>query len=478
VNQASHDSLGVFRDRSLYSTTREPRVGIIDRFLRRAASSHPDDLLAALIDTVERSEPRQLVRLIDENRERIRAEFQSWVTVPDEVRADPTALGRYANTLIALATLFEQSGDPSLRRSLERPGGDNDLAKWTHTIERVDRLINEDQAAAAASILRTTLDEMRGVSGTGVAYLYPRVLGRLGLALSLVGEKDEAVSVTRQALDLCNQAGDAEGIETCTWNLQAIGAPEFALPLNDRPFHVVFFDADGRILSPDSLWAASGPIRWEVRGGAIHPEARRLHLEGRAAGERGDRNGAIAIFTEAASVDPAWPYPVYDRAFAHLLQQDFEAARGDYRKVLELSPDGFFLAATAADLLTREAAGEFPRGLCHAFVMLEHMTAGQQESIAEQLVERFPSHAPAWELHSSFIDDAAATLTAINRGLAARPDPDTRGSLLLRRALTLHGLGQVGTALELLGVLSETPDSLATRANAVVAAAWIRSIQP
>ena len=110
-----------------------------------------------------------------------------------------------------------------------------------------------------------------------------------------------------------------------------------------------------------------------------------------------------------------------------LLTQEFDAALADYRKVLELAPHGFFVAAEAADLLTREAAGEFPAGLYLAFAMLEHIPKEQQQSIAEQLVEQFSSHAPAWNLLANSIKDPVERLTAIERGLQARPDPTRVG---------------------------------------------------
>jgi tetratricopeptide (TPR) repeat protein len=350
------------------------------------------------------------------------------------------------------------------------------MTQWTSTIERADRLISEGKSAEAVPLLMASLDQLRGVSGTAVAHFHPRLLGRLGQALREVGDKDEAIRVTREALDLCKQTGDGEGVQVYTRNLQTLGAPEFAQSLGDAGFHIVFCDADDRVLSPDEVSVASGTIRFEVRSGRkIHPEAQRLHEEGRATGGRGDHTGAIALFNQAAAIEPAWPYPVYDRAFAHLIMREFDAALVDYRKVLELAPKGFYVAAQAADLLTREAAGEFPAGLYLAFAMLEHIPKEQQQSIAEQFVERFPSHAPAWNLLANGIQDPSAKLTAIERGLAARPDPDTRGSLLILKASSLHALGQTTSALELLESLREAPDSLSTQATATITAAAVRS---
>jgi tetratricopeptide (TPR) repeat protein len=449
-------------------------MGITDWFHRRATSSQPVDLLAALIDAAERDDARRLMDLINENSARIKAEFKAWTKVQEPIRGDPAALGHYANTLITVAALFERSGDPSLRDLLEGRGRDNPLSEWANALERTDRLVNDGKAAEAIPILRASLDQIRSASGTGVTHYYPRTLGRLGLALSQVGDKDEAIRLTREARDFCRRSGDAEGVRTYALNLEAMGAPDVAIALSDSRFHVVFLDADGRILPLDEVSVARGTIRFEVRGGKTDPEAKRLHEEGRAAGAQGDHDAAITLFNRAARVDPTWPYPVYDRAFAHLIKQNFEAALADYRKVLELSPDGFFVAAVAVDLLTREASGEFPTGLYHAFAMLEHIPADQQREIVEQLVQKFPSHAPAWKLLLNFIADPTAKLTAIERGLGARPDRDTHGALLIRKALTLHELGQTESALELLASLAESRNSLATQAGATVAAALVR----
>jgi hypothetical protein len=156
--------------------------------------------------------------------------------------------------------------------------------------------------------------------------------------------------------------------------------------------------------------------------------------------------------------------------------QEFDAALTDFRKTLELAPTGFFVAATAADMLTREAAGEFPRGLYAAFAMLEHMSAQQQQSVAEQLVQEFPSHAPAWQLRARLSDDPPAKLAAIECGLKARPDPDTRGRLLVHKALALHAQGEPERALEILQPLTASVgDSLSSHAMAYTVTAVIQS---
>jgi tetratricopeptide (TPR) repeat protein len=453
-------------------------MGMSEWFRRRATSATSQaDLLGALLEGFEREDYDRLMRLINENSDRIRAEFRSWTSVPERIRQDPTALARYAHALNGIAALFDKSGDPSLKRWLEGNDRENPFKHWDELLRRAEMRTNSGHAADAVPLLRDALEQMSAAAVVGIDAFRARVLGRLGVALAKTGNTPEAIRVTREALDICQRLNDQDGVRAYTQNLNAIGTYEVTDATDGGRFTVVFMDAEGRTLAPEELAAAIGRVRWEIRDHKeLHPEAKRLHEAGRAAGSTGDHDAAIALFAEAAALDSSWPYPVYDRAFAHLLKRDFDAALTDYRKVLELSPRGFFVASAAVDMLTREAAGEFPPGLYAAFAMLEHMPAEQQRSIAQQLVEKFPAHAPAWQVHAGFLEDASERLAAIEHGLAARPDPDTRGSLLVGQALALHRLGETDRALMILEPLTTSiSDSLSTQAKAYLARAFIQS---
>lgn len=83
--------------------------------------------------------------------------------------------------------------------------------------------------------------------------------------------------------------------------------------------NIVFRSADGRTLTLEQLESANGKVNYEILGDeAVPPEARSLHERGRQAGGAGDYKEALALLTRAAQLAPAWPYPVYDRAFARL----------------------------------------------------------------------------------------------------------------------------------------------------------------
>jgi tetratricopeptide (TPR) repeat protein len=454
-------------------------MGLSNWFRGRRSTPPPEDLLAALLSGFEREDYAGLMSLINDNGETIRAQFQSWTKVPAAVRADPAALQRYGNTLVRIARIFEKAGDPSLYDLITGKGHDNPVVQWQNDCERADQLTNDGQPAEAVTILRAALEAMHGASGTAVDHWRPRALGRLGIALSKLGDRSEAIRVTREALELCRQAGDAEGVQVYTTNLNQFGTYEVSDDRDDSRSIVVFVDEDGQTLTPEELHKARGTVKWEMRSVHLpHPDAGRLRDEGRAAGERGDHAEAIGLFTQAAELDPKWPAPVYDRAFTHLLEQDFDAALADYRKTLDLAPRGYFVAAQAADMLAREAAGEFPPGLYASFALLEHMPREEKQSILEQLVRKFPSHAPAWEAHANFVTDPAELLAAVEQGLGACPDPYTLGMLLVRKAFALNGLKRTEEAVEILQRLIASPgELLSTHAVAYLALAMIRQHQ-
>ena len=209
------------------------------------------------------------------------------------------------------------------------------------------------------------------------------------------------------------------------------------------------------------LLEVTGKVRYEFIGkGSVPAAAEALHQQARQAGGRGDYKTAIALLVQASDLAPAWPYPVYDRAFTHLLMEDFEGARTYYRMTLELSPRGFFTAITALDTLTREQNGDLPSGTYLAYVSLEWMQdEAEKENAVRELVNQIPQFAPAWKAFASLCDDDDERLSAIEKGLAAHPDAETKGMLEINRALILNLKGDRAAAVQLLGELALDPRS-------------------
>ncbi len=78
----------------------------------------------------------------------------------------------------------------------------------------------------------------------------------------------------------------------------------------------------------------------------------------------------------------------------------------------------------------------------------------QRAEIAGQLVVSVPSFAPSWNGHANFVADPVPRLDAIEKGLAARPDPNTRGLLTVKKAFTMSSLSDTEGAMRLLQQLS------------------------
>ena len=192
----------------------------------------------------------------------------------------------------------------------------------------------------------------------------------------------------------------------------------------------------------------------------IPEEANKLHQQARQFGASGEYEKAIAALTQAQSLAPDWPYPPYDMAFTYLLMNDMEKAREFYEKTVELSPRGFFTALTALDTLNREASGEFPEGTYAAYMSLEWTQDPQQKSdIVNAFMERLPQFAPAWKEYALQCDNLPDKLEAIEKGLAAQPDLETKGMLLINKALALSQQGDQAAAKEILGNLALDPNS-------------------
>lgn len=75
------------------------------------------------------------------------------------------------------------------------------------------------------------------------------------------------------------------------------------------------------------------------------------------------------------------------------------------------------------------------------------------------LVKRLPQFAPAWMELVFLTDQKDERLAAIENGLAANPDPETKGILQINKALTLNTEGDKQGAVLLLGNLVLDPNS-------------------
>jgi tetratricopeptide (TPR) repeat protein len=231
---------------------------------------------------------------------------------------------------------------------------------------------------------------------------------------------------------------------------------------------------DGKLLG------VTGKVQYEIIGThSVSTAAAELHQQGRGAGGHGDYKTAITLFEQASELSPAWPHPYYDKAYTYLLVDDFDAARTCYLKTLELSPRGFFTAITALHTLKREQQGDLPRGTYLRYLSLEWIADEvQKEPAVRKLIDQIPQFAPAWKEFALFCDDDDRRLAAIERGLAADPDAETKGMLEINRALIFNLKGDRSAAVQSLGELALNPESTLGTEHSAKAALSILLMTP
>jgi tetratricopeptide (TPR) repeat protein len=200
---------------------------------------------------------------------------------------------------------------------------------------------------------------------------------------------------------------------------------------------IVFTDKSGRVLTMRDLQHSSGTFEWSLSSSVkVSDQARREHAAGRVAGNKGDYKEAIARFNAAAKAAPNWPYPNYDLAYIYLLQGAFADALKHYQLVDQGAPRGFFTVKTAVDTLRREQSGELPKGTYLNYVALEWEGDKQKvRSAVSAMTKSIPNFAPAWKAAAIFEDEPTRRLVMLEAGLKARPDAETKGFLLINKAL-------------------------------------------
>lgn len=218
---------------------------------------------------------------------------------------------------------------------------------------------------------------------------------------------------------------------------------------------IVFQDDKGNKISLKDLEGATGSFNWELKSDTkVSKRAQRLHQESRALGQKGKYDEAITKLNNAHKIDPDWAYPIYDLAFTYLLKKDYDNALKYYKLTDEIEPRGFFAAKTAVWCLEKEKNGEISDGFYRDFIQLEWMENKDEVSlILKNIVEKYPTYAPAWEKYSGTLADHDERLKAIENGLVAKPDRVTKESLLINKAIVLDLKERTEESIKILGEL-------------------------
>lgn len=222
-----------------------------------------------------------------------------------------------------------------------------------------------------------------------------------------------------------------------------------------NPNQLIFKDDHGNEISMSDLEGVTGRYNWEIVGDKKIPnEAIVLHQEARQHGGKGEYDEGIDKLLKANQIAPEWAYPVYDLGYTYLLRQDSPNALKYYERTDQLEPRGFFTAKTAYWSLKKEETGEYPKGLYLAYMQIEWKNSEEEKlQLAKAILEKFPNYAPAWKEIASKSNDNKERLSAIEKGLKSNPDLETKGMLLINKALIDDVEGDTSHAKIILGEL-------------------------
>ncbi len=224
---------------------------------------------------------------------------------------------------------------------------------------------------------------------------------------------------------------------------------------------IIFKDAQGNFLTLADLDSFSGTIAYEIPDDIeVNPEASRLHQEGRMLAGEGKYAESVEKLKAAMEIQPEWAYPPYDLAYTYSLMGDDASALKYYELTDSLRPHGFFTCKTALWSLRAERDGKFPHGAYMTFMQIEWSSNDKEKkAIAQMIVDTLPLYAPAWMELSHLLEDNLARLDAIERGLAADPDAETKGMMLINKAAILNLQGQHDEGVAILGEVIFDPET-------------------
>lgn len=223
---------------------------------------------------------------------------------------------------------------------------------------------------------------------------------------------------------------------------------------------LVFTNNKGDTISQEELSQATGTYNFELYGTeGVSKKARDLMTTGRKQGMTGDYANALKTLEEAHTEAPAWPYPPYEMAYTYLLQDDYPNALKYYQLTDQLAPRGFYTCKTALHTLKREEKGTFPRGLYKSYLSFESIQGkGQKKKLFKTMTRQYPNFALGWQEYSVYLE-GKEKLDAIETGLGLQPDAETKGVLLINKAMALDLSGDSQKASILLVDLIFDPNT-------------------
>lgn len=244
---------------------------------------------------------------------------------------------------------------------------------------------------------------------------------------------------------------------------------------------IVYQGKDGAALTLEelelfALQAQSMVPTYELN---VPGEARDFYKQGQIAGTNQKYQEAVNLFIESSLKARHWPAPVYGAAWAYLLQGKMEESISAYEAIdNDLAPRGYKNTKMALDTLKRESEGKVPPAtyMRYELKMANEAPAGKIKAL-RQILDEAPAFPGAWNTLSTLLKDPAEQLDAIEQGLSHDPDAETRGQLLVNKAILLFDKGQKEEAINLAGALAADP-TVPLRTEFMAKLSLLRFVKP
>jgi tetratricopeptide (TPR) repeat protein len=438
----------------------------------------PIALRDRLITAVKENEEQHFAELCGQHADQIAREFPNWKTVPVEIRNDREQSRFYVRTIIAIAQAFNAAGNPQLLAQLQTPDAQNPAVKWNEQIEQAKKLLKEWKLSEAIEVAQAALIDNRKLAGDLAEHNNGLAQAILGHAHYRQGRMRDAIGHFQQAVAACRTENDIAGVPIYLERLcdahrylsETAAAADYAEELaseyerQSKPALARRAGRDARIARagepllrmqvrvddepPYELDEVSAPMLKNAKILLTYARNRptvglsqRLVEQGGRLGHANKTDEAIALFREAAKVDPYDPDPHYKLGLALLsLQRHVEAVEA-YETTERLAPGWFNVRAdlwTARELVMGRVTHE-------QFMLLWFLEDGQASpadklKLADKLQAEAMSLPPVY-LHRGIalrsLGNAAEAISAFRRGLELSPEPDLKSRLLMHLHMVL-----------------------------------------
>lgn len=427
------------------------------------------ELWEALLGARRKGDMRRFAKLCNSHVDVIVAAIPRWQKPPEGVANNSQALNEYIQTLGRVAELLRDSGHPELWNALVGRPNDNPISIWERKLKEANSLANETRFDEAAELLMNHLIDTRQLRGNAVDRLQSLSHGSLGHIRFSAGKVSDAVGHYEQALQLCREQNDDEGVRVYSSNLYesqrylgnhqlaadyarelaqawgAAGNPALAnrysrlnqVVRDGEPLLRVVAHLDGKVLELDEI-ENQPSMKLELhfwRNRPSLPGASKRLERGKALASKRQYDEALELFREAAKIDPYEPDAHYQAAMVLCEQQLYPQAVEEYETCEALAP-GWYFCRSDLWVARQLALGAMPHEVFLAMRFLQDgpPEASERMNIASKMRPYAEAIPLFMFLYGQLLQQTGKSKEAAllwQRALEGDVEPDVRSRLLV-----------------------------------------------